>query len=66
MENNKLICKSCGNDSFSKGKLDGFAALRPIDTIFSSGSPLIFTVCQNCGEVASIKVSKPKKFISSL
>ncbi|KOS68333.1 hypothetical protein AEA09_07030 [Lysinibacillus contaminans] len=62
MENNKLICKSCGGDSFGEGKLDGYAALRPIDNFFSTGSPLIYTVCQNCGEVASIKVTKPQKF----
>jgi len=55
MDNNKLICKACGNDSFSEGKLDGYAALRPVDKFFSSGSALIFTLCQKCGEVASIK-----------
>ncbi|OEC01304.1 hypothetical protein GY31_13500 [Lysinibacillus sphaericus] len=62
MENNKLTCKSCGYSSFGEGKLDGPAALRPVNNMLSIGSSLIFTVCQNCGEVASIKVSKPKKF----
>ena len=66
MDNNKLICKACGNDSFSEGKLDGYAALRPVDKFFSSGSALIFTLCQKCGEVASIKAEKPHKFTSSI
>lgn len=66
MENNKLICKSCGSDSFSQGELNGYATLKPVDTFFSNGSPLIFTLCQNCGEVASIKVKKPRKFTSSI
>lgn len=51
-----------GGQSFSEGKLDGYAALRPVNTIFSSGSPLIFTVCTQCGEIASIKATKPEKF----
>jgi len=62
MENNKLTCKSCGYSSFGEGKLDGYAKLRPVNNSLSIGSPLIFTVCQNCGEVASIKVTKPQKF----
>ncbi|MGE7024537.1 hypothetical protein [Solibacillus cecembensis] len=62
MENGKLTCKSCGGDSFGKGKLDGYAALQPVDKIFSSGSPIICTVCLNCGEIASIKATKPHKF----
>ncbi|MFJ7954448.1 hypothetical protein ACIQZG_23385 [Lysinibacillus sp. NPDC096418] len=62
MENNKLTCKSCGGDSFGEGKLDGYANLRPVDNFFSTGSPLICTVCLKCGEVASIKVANPHKF----
>lgn len=62
METNTYSCKACGSQSFSEGKLDGYAALRPVNTIFSSDSPLIFTVCTQCGEIASIKATKPEKF----
>lgn len=66
MENNKLICKFCGSDSFSQGELNGYATLKPVDTFFSNGSPLIFILGQNCEEVTSIKVKKPRKFTSSI
>lgn len=62
MEKDKLTCKSCGGDSFGEGKLAGYAALQPVDNFFSNGSPIICTVCLNCGEIASIKVTKPHKF----
>lgn len=62
METNTYRCKACGGQPFSEGKLDGYAALRPVNTSFSSGSPLIFTVCTQCGEIASIKATKPEKF----
>ncbi|GGM24378.1 hypothetical protein GCM10011351_07680 [Paraliobacillus quinghaiensis] len=56
------ICPSCGNDSFVEGKLDGYAAIRPVDRIFSGGSAMILRFCNSCGEVDSIKVEKPQKF----
>lgn len=62
METNTYRCKACGGQPFSEGKLDGYAALRPVNTSFSSGSLLIFTVCTQCGEIASIKATKPEKF----
>lgn len=61
MENQKLICKSCGGSSFTKGKLEGYANIKPIDKLFSS-SPLIVTLCKDCGEVASIKVKNLRPF----
>jgi len=54
METNTYRCKACGGQPFSEGKLDGYAALRPVNTSFSSGSLLILTVCTQCGEIASI------------
>lgn len=58
-----LICKSCGSNNFTKGKITNYdAVLMPVDKIFSNGSPLIYTFCKECGEVASIKVQKPEKF----
>ncbi len=65
MENNKLVCKTCGNDSFAQGELgSSYANVKPIriDKINISGSPMILTICKNCGEVASMKVKKLDKF----
>ncbi|MFB7155428.1 hypothetical protein [Lysinibacillus sp. NPDC056232] len=63
MSEEKLICKSCGSDSFTKGIMgNGFAYVKPADNIFKSGSPLIFTICKKCGEVASIKIKNFEKF----
>ncbi len=65
MENSKLVCKACGNDSFTQGELGGsMANVKPIklDMLHFSSSPLILTICTNCGEVASMKVKKPQKF----
>ena len=67
MGNDKLVCKACGNDSFTSGqlghgKLSSDSNVRPIGSLIASGSPLILSFCKNCGEVASIKVAKPEKF----
>lgn len=67
MESVKFVCKSCGNDTFTSGqlghgKLSTDSNVRPIGSLFTSGSPLILSFCKKCGEVASIKVSKPEKF----
>ncbi|MEY9970810.1 putative Zn finger protein [Lysinibacillus sp. RC46] len=65
MENNKLVCKACGSDSFAQGELGGsMANVKPIklDLVHFSSSPLILTICTNCGEVASMKVKKVDKF----
>jgi hypothetical protein len=62
VDNQKLICKACGSDSFTKGEMDGYAKLKPINTLFAIGSSLTYTFCKDCGEVASIKVNKPHKF----
>lgn len=65
MEVNKLVCKICGYDSFAQGELGGsYANVRPIrlDKITLSSSPLILTICKNCGEVVSMKVKHLHKF----
>ncbi|MGE7693905.1 hypothetical protein ACQKNC_07270 [Lysinibacillus sp. NPDC094177] len=65
MENDKLVCKSCGSDEFTQGELGGsMANVKPIklDMLHFSSSPLILTICTNCGEVASMKVKKLHKF----
>ncbi|KOS68367.1 hypothetical protein AEA09_07220 [Lysinibacillus contaminans] len=65
MELDKLVCKRCGNDSFAQGELGGpYSNVRPIriDRINLSSSPLILSICTNCGEVASLKVKQLHKF----
>ncbi|MFJ6208802.1 hypothetical protein [Lysinibacillus sp. NPDC092081] len=65
MEIEKLVCKACGSDSFAQGELGGsMAKVKPIklDMLHFSSSPLILTICTNCGEVASMKVKKVDKF----
>lgn len=63
MSQDNLVCKSCGNTTFAKGEMsNGYANVMPIGKTFSFGSPVIFTFCKRCGEVASIKVKKPEKF----
>ncbi|MFJ5766500.1 hypothetical protein ACIP9C_14195 [Lysinibacillus sp. NPDC093210] len=67
MLNENLVCKSCGNDSFTSGqlghgKLSTDSNVRPLGSLIASGSPLILSFCKKCGEVNSIKVLKPEKF----
>lgn len=65
MKKDKLVCKICGNDSFTQGELGGsMANVKPIklDMLHFSSSPLILTICTNCGEVASMKVKNLQKF----
>ena len=65
MENNKLVCKTCGKDSFISGQVGGNSSSgnrRPIGSKMAFGSPILMTFCKNCGEIASLKVANPKKF----
>lgn len=35
MENDKLVCQSCGNDAFAQGELGGaYTNVRPVDAFF--------------------------------
>ncbi|WP_155592190.1 hypothetical protein [Lysinibacillus cavernae] len=67
MENEDLVCRACGNDTFATGqlghgKLSTESNVRPVGSLINSGSPLTLSFCKNCGEVVSFKVSKPEKF----
>lgn len=65
MESKRLVCKACSNNTFAQGELGGsMANVKPIkhDMLHFSSSPLILTICTNCGEVASMKVKEPQKF----
>ncbi|MDG5788603.1 hypothetical protein QA612_14045 [Evansella sp. AB-P1] len=61
MENQELLCKVCGSNEFSKGKVDGYGSIKALDFAGIS-SPLIYTFCKECGEVMSLKVEKPESF----
>lgn len=58
----KLKCPNCGNAEIGKGKLDGYAVLRPAEKILSMGSPIIVDVCTKCGLIIQMKVKYPDKF----
>jgi uncharacterized Zn finger protein len=63
MNQENLTCKACGNTTFAKGELNAVdARVMPIGKSFTFGSPVIYTFCKKCGEVASIKITKPEKF----
>ncbi|WP_141504590.1 hypothetical protein [Paenibacillus luteus] len=63
MNQENLSCKVCGSNTFAKGEIiNGYARVMPIGKMFASGSPVIYTFCKECGEVASIKIEKPEKF----
>ncbi|ASA19935.1 hypothetical protein [Paenibacillus donghaensis] len=63
MIQDNLVCKACGSTTFVQGDMsNGYANLMPLDKKFSFGSPLLFTFCKKCGEVASIKVKNTDKF----
>ncbi|WP_151734526.1 hypothetical protein [Paenibacillus tengchongensis] len=63
MSKENAACRSCGGTSFAQGEMNnGYANLMPVRKALSFGSPLLFTFCKKCGEVASIKVQKPEKF----
>ena len=57
----EMKCNSCGGNSFVQAT--DFVNLRPLDKKMSFGSEKVFTVCLDCGEVASIKVKHPEKLL---
>lgn len=58
----KVKCPYCGNSEIGKGKLSGYAVLRPVGKIMSMGSPIIADVCTNCGLIMQMRVEHPEKF----
>lgn len=52
-------CAACGGSSFVQAT--DFINLRPLDKKMAIGSEKIYTICSDCGEVASIKVKNPEK-----
>ena len=58
----KKVCPECGSREIEKGKLSGYAAMRPEERLLSLGSAIIGDVCTDCGEILSMKVEKPERF----
>ncbi|UOQ49640.1 hypothetical protein MUN88_06050 [Gracilibacillus caseinilyticus] len=56
-----MACYSCGGKSFIEAT--DFINLRPVGKKIAIGSEKVYTVCQNCGEVVSIKVKNVEKLI---
>jgi uncharacterized Zn finger protein len=61
MNGSEMKCKSCGGNSFVQAM--DYINLRPMDKKMAIGSERVYTVCLNCGEVASIKVKNPEKLV---
>ncbi|WP_053367619.1 hypothetical protein [Bacillus sp. FJAT-27245] len=56
-----LVCKNCGGTAFVEAT--DYVNLRPLTKKMALGSEKIYTVCLDCGEVASIKISQPKNLL---
>ncbi len=54
-------CTACGGSSFVQAT--DFINLRPLDKKMAIGSERIYTICLDCGEVASIHVKNPEKLL---
>lgn len=54
-------CSACGGETFVKGKMSGYAKVFPAERMGMIGSNLLLTVCESCGEVASMKVENPHR-----
>lgn len=54
-----MNCKNCKGDSFIQAT--DFINLRPLGKKMTIGTEKVYTVCLDCGEVASIKVKNPEK-----
>lgn len=54
-----MNCKNCKGNSFVQAT--DFINLRPLDKKMAFGSEKVYTVCLDCGEVASIKIKNPAK-----
>lgn len=48
-------CPECGSRDIEKGKLSGYAAMRPEHKKLSFGSAMIADVCTDCGEILNMK-----------
>ncbi|MGQ8872243.1 hypothetical protein [Paenibacillus sp. TSA_86.1] len=61
MTTTSRTCNDCGSTSFVEAT--DFINLRPLDKKMALGSERVYTICQDCGEVVSIKVKNPEKLM---
>ena len=54
-----MKCNSCGGSSFVQAT--DYINLRPLGKRSAFGSEKVYTVCSDCGEVKSIKITNPEK-----
>ncbi|MEH7379069.1 hypothetical protein V7138_01100 [Bacillus sp. JJ1533] len=54
-----MNCKNCEGNSFIQAT--DYINLRPLNKKMAIGSEKVYTVCLDCGEVASIKIKNPEK-----
>jgi len=54
-----MNCKRCDGNSLIQAT--DYINLRPLGKKMAIGSEKVFTVCLDCGEVASIKIKNPEK-----
>ena len=54
-------CPECGCKDIKKGKLSGFANIRPVNSNLGiGGSEIIADICSKCGYIISMKVKNPE------
>ncbi|SKB00278.1 hypothetical protein SAMN04244570_2453 [Sporosarcina newyorkensis] len=58
--NTEKRCPSCNGNEFREGT--DFMPIKSKKSSFS-GSNKIYTFCLNCGEVVSIRIEDPKRFV---
>ncbi|MGL4911882.1 MAG: hypothetical protein ACRC3Y_05545 [Romboutsia sp.] len=58
---NIMKCTLCGCEEIGEGNLEGFKGLVPQHGLPIS-IPIVADVCTNCGNILSMRVTKPEKF----
>ncbi|MGM0846989.1 MAG: hypothetical protein ACQEUT_18675 [Bacillota bacterium] len=54
-----MKCRNCNGESFVQAS--DYINLRPLNKRMSLGSEKVYTVCTDCGEVASIRIENTEK-----
>lgn len=52
----------CGSKKIGKGVLEGYTKMKPVNTVFTTGSEIEADICTNCGYILAIRVKKSEKF----
>ncbi|WP_033827244.1 hypothetical protein [Bacillus andreraoultii] len=56
-------CPECGSTELGVAKWSGMANLQPVGKLnLKGGSPVLATLCTECGYILSIKVKEPHIF----